>query len=144
MYVAADEQDLIGLRTSVRKPHEEVYLFRTRTKLENARRLFRSYLEEINSLRQRPEFYNTATTNCTTSVLLRTAAFPTKLPFTWQVLVSGYFPDYLHGLGGLDQDRSVEELRRLGHINQRAQEAFGTTDFSRQIRKGVPHPSPRE
>ena len=38
----------------------------------NARRLFLDYLREINSLAEKPEFYNALTTNCTTSILTHT------------------------------------------------------------------------
>ena len=41
---------------------------------ENARRLFLEYIDKINQLKERPAFYNTLITNCTTDVwsLVRT------------------------------------------------------------------------
>ena len=68
-YVVADERDLIGVRTNVRAdPPEDVYLYRVAAPKEAARRLFLEYVREMNELREHPEFYNTATTNCTTMV----------------------------------------------------------------------------
>jgi len=40
--------------------------------------------------------------------------------------------------GRVDRDVPFEELKRLGHINQRAQKADKSSDFSRLIRAGVP------
>ena len=72
-YVVADERDLIRLRTHYRKdPPEDVYIYRTRAPADNARRLFLDYIREINSLAEKPEFYNALTTNCTTSILTHT------------------------------------------------------------------------
>ena len=78
IYVVGDERDLIRVRTNYRRPEEQVYLYRTRASPENARRLFLEYIDKINRLREQPEFYNTATTNCTTDVwsLVRAALGP--------------------------------------------------------------------
>jgi hypothetical protein len=66
----------------------------TRARPESARRLFVEYVERINRLRERPEFYNTLTTNCTTDVWLLVRALSNRFPVDWRVLLSGYFPDY--------------------------------------------------
>jgi hypothetical protein len=66
---------LIVLRTDYRNPQEDVYLYRTRITPENAQRLFMEYVYKINELKQRPEFYNTLTTNCTTNVVRHIRAF---------------------------------------------------------------------
>jgi len=64
VYVAADERDVIRLRTNYRRdPPEDVYVYRVRGSLEAARRLFMQYMEQMDALRTQPEFYNTLTTN---------------------------------------------------------------------------------
>lgn len=77
-YVVADERDLLRLRTNYRKdPPEDVYLYRIRPgPSANRRRFFLDYVREINSLAQKPEFYSTLTTNCTTSVLTHSRVNP--------------------------------------------------------------------
>jgi Domain of unknown function (DUF4105) len=67
VYVVADERDPIGLRTDIRR--EEVYLYRIQAPAEARRRLFLSYVSRVHALAERPEFYNTLTSNCTTNVL---------------------------------------------------------------------------
>lgn len=143
IYVVADERDVIRLRTNFRQnPPEDVYLYRVRGSREIARRFFLDYVGTINELRERPRFYNTATTNCTTSVLLHTRVNPDAPPWSWKVLLSGHVPEYAFELGRLDGSRSFAELRELSRINDRARAAGDAEDFSRRIRDGLPRPAP--
>ena len=87
VYVVADERDVIRVRTNYRKsPPEEVYLFRMIGPIENGRRIFLDYMRDINELRERPRFYNTLTTNCTTMILGHAAVNPDPIPYSWKVL----------------------------------------------------------
>jgi Domain of unknown function (DUF4105) len=141
-YVVADERDLIGLRTNYRKdPPEDVYLYRTRAPADNARRLFLDYIREINSLAEKPEFYNALTTNCTTSILTHTRVNQGGLPLSWKVLLSGYIPQYLYERSGIDTSLPLEELKRRSHINAAAKSSDDAADFSQRIRTGLPIPS---
>jgi len=42
---------------------------------------------------------------------------PGDLPFSWQILVSGYLPEYLYESGRLDQQLSFAELRDHAYVN---------------------------
>lgn len=138
-YVVADERDVIRLRTNYRKdPPEDVYVYRVNGPVENGRRLFLQYIKEINSLKERPEWYNTLTTNCTTAIWMHTRINPGHPPLSWKVLASGYVPEYLYEIGRLDTKLPFAELQRRAHINARAQAADKAADFSRQIRAGLP------
>ncbi len=136
-YVVADEHDLIGLRTTYRRPPEDVYLYRVDIPREYIRQLFLEYVKKINGLQEEPEFYNTATTNCTTNIMLHARAVK-QMPRSWKVLVSGYFPELLHEWGALDQSLSFDALRRQSLINERARAADSAADFSHLIREGLP------
>ncbi len=137
-YLIADESDLIGLRTNYRDPPEDVYLYRVKAPQENIRRLFLQYLAKINELNLRPEFYNTATTNCTTNIVTHVEAIRPQVPLSWKMLLSGYFPDLVYERGSLDQSLPFDALRQRSYINERAQAANGAGDFSRRIREGLP------
>lgn len=140
-YVVADERDLIRLRTNYRKdPPEDVYLYRTRAPATNARRIFLDYIREINSLATKPEFYNSLTTNCTTSILTHSRVNPGHLPLSWKVLLSGYLPDYLYENRRIDTGLRFKELKQRSHINAAAQAADRAADFSQRIRTGLPVP----
>jgi hypothetical protein len=141
-YIVGDERDLIRLRTNYRKdPPEEAYLYRTNAPPENVRRLFLSYFQEINELKDRPAFYNSLTTNCTTNVLRHSRVNPGNHRYSWKILLSGYAPLYTYELGRLDTRLPFDELKRRSHINAAAQAADQAADFSQQIRVGVPRPA---
>jgi hypothetical protein len=142
VYVVADERDVVGVRTSYRRPREDVYLYRLRMPVENIRRVFLDYLATINDLRERPRFYNTLTTNCTTNILMHARVNPDSPPMSWKILLSGYVPDYLYELGRLDTSRPFSELERLSLVNRPAQAAGRNPAFSRLIREGLPQPPP--
>lgn len=139
VYVVADERDVIRVRTNYRKdPPEDVYVYRVHGPRGNLKRIFLEYVRKINGLRERPEFYNTLTTNCTTAILMNTRVNPDSLPLSWKVLVSGYAPEYVYSMGRLDRSLPFEELRRRSLVNAAAKAADQAPDFSRRIRAGLP------
>jgi len=84
-YVVADERDVIGVRTTYRQPQEDVYIYRIKGPKKNARRIFLDYLKGMNELHEHPSYYNTLTTNCTTSVLFHTRMNPESPPMSWKI-----------------------------------------------------------
>jgi len=142
-YNVSDERDVIRVRTNYRKdPPEDVYLYRSHGPLENGRRLFLEYMHKINALRERPEFYNTLTTNCTTTIWLNTRVNPRHVPLSWKILLSGYVPEYLYEMGRLDTSLPFNELKQQSRINARARAADKAENFSQRIREGLPMPGP--
>lgn len=141
-YVVADERDVIGVRTTYRQPQEDVYLYRTRAPIKNIRRVFLDYLKAMNDMRGRPRFYNTLTTNCTTSILMHTRMNPESPPLSWKILLSGYVPDYLYDLGRIDTAMPFLELEKISRVNDRAHAAGKDPNFSQRIREGLPKPAP--
>lgn len=138
IYVVGDERDLLGGRALRRDPVEDIHVYRVKISPERLRRLFLDYVVAINDLAERPRWYNTATTNCTTTVLTHARAYGQGLPLTWKVLLSGYFPDYVHERGGLAADLPMAELKARSRINDRALEALDDPAFSERIRAGLP------
>ena len=139
-YVVADERDLIGVRTNHREdPPEQVYLYRTKGPIENARHVFLDYVDTINGLNTEPGWYNTLTTNCTTSILWHTRMNTGHPPLSWKVLVSGYLPEYLYELGRIDTSLPFPELKKRSQVNAAARAAGDDApDFSQKIRAGLP------
>lgn len=134
--VAADERDILRVRTNVRG--EDVYLYRVQLEPAAQRALFLAYLAEADALARQPRFYDTLTANCTTIVYEMARRIVGGLPLDWRLLASGYLPEYLHGVGGLVPGHSVEQLRSGGRVTERAQAADADPQFSRAIRRGVP------
>lgn len=134
-YVVADERDLIGVRTDIRR--ERVYLYRLHTPPRGREGLFLSYVDEVARLARRPEWYNTLTDNCTTGILARANAESGLVRYNWRVLISGYAAEYASMLGLLNTDTSFAELRRESLI-RRPPGAVIDAQFSQEIRKGLP------
>ena len=141
-YVVADERDAIRGRTTYRQPQEDVYIYRTRAPQRNIRRIFLDYIETINDMHARPRFYNTLTTNCTTSILMHTRMNPESPPMSWKVLLSGYVPDYLYELGRIDTAKPFADMEKLSRVNERAHAADKDASFSQRLRQGLPKPAP--
>lgn len=142
-YVVADERDVVALRTNYRNPQERVYALRTQIALENGRKLFLDYINSMNKLRERPQFYNTLTTNCTTQVLRHVWAFGSTARYNWQILMSGYVPEYLYDNDTLMPGMSLDEIMRRSLVNEKARAVPLDENFSRAIREGVPRPPAR-
>lgn len=137
IFVAADERDVIRLRTNYRKG-EEVYMYRTTIPAEIAREIFFIYVTYLNRLKDQPEWYNALTKNCTTTVDRQIAADLTNpQPWNYQILLNGTLDRLLYDRGRLvTGGLSFPELRHSAHINAAAQAADQSPDFSRLIRAG--------
>jgi hypothetical protein len=135
VYVVADERDVIRVRTTYRQPQEDVYVYRLQVPSENIRRVFLDYVRTMNDMRERPRFYNTLTTNCTTTALVHSHVNPDSAPLSWKILLSGYVPQYAYELGKLDRALPFAELERRVRVNARAHAADRDPAFSQRIRE---------
>ncbi len=135
IYLATDERDAFRVRTNYRKG-EEIYLYRTTLTPKQARGRFMEYIGAMNSMREKPRWYNAITTNCTTAIRSQHADRP---PFDWRMLVNGYMDELLYEkssivTGGLP----FPELKKRALINPAAQAADQSPDFSKLIRANRP------
>jgi hypothetical protein len=139
IFVVADERDVIRLRTNYRKD-EEVFLYRGRMGPESARAMFLAYVHYLNQLRDRPEWYNALTRNCTTTLDKQLSAkVVNPQPWNYQFLVNGTLDELLYNRGRLaTDDLSFEQLKTRAHINASAKAADNSPDFSTLIRVGRP------
>lgn len=137
IYTAADERDVVRLRTNYRKD-EESYLYHTKVPPDKARERFMEYVTMINSLREKPRWYNAITTNCTTAIRSQHPAGE-RLPWDWRMLVNGKGDEMLYEREAIVTDGlPFLELRQKALINPAAHAADKSPDFSRLIREGRP------
>ena len=136
MYVVADERDAVRLRSNFRR--DSVFLYRVQTTPAKARQLFVGMLERANALAERPEFYNTLTSTCTTNIVEHVNAIaPRRVPRSYKVLLPGFADELAYDLGLLDRTRPFAETRRLALINPRALAHDADPRFSLAIRGGA-------
>lgn len=134
--IAADERDIVRVRTNIRG--EDDYLYHIRLPVADIRALFAAYVSQMNELVRTPRFYNTLTVNCTTLVYHMMRHIVGGLPFSYRLLLTGYLPEYVYAVGGLDQRFTLEQLRAFGRITERAKQADRSEEFSQDIRRGIP------
>ena len=137
--IAADERDVIGVRSNFRG--EDVQIYRLKASPQAARALLLEYVVDANALSTTPEFYNSLTTNCTTTIVKMMRAVGDVVPFDWRLIVNGYLPEYAYDRGALDTSLPLADLRDRAHIEERAKTAGLSAEFSRLIRIDVPSPS---
>jgi hypothetical protein len=148
IYIAGDERDLVRLRTNFRTG-EDVYLYRLKEMTpEKARMLLMEYVLRINSLHNRPKWYNALTENCMTSAfrLARKHADHGRGKWHWSIVLNGFADRHAYEMGTIDTSLPFDELKRVSRINDRAIAAGDSPDFSNKIREGIPgiHPPPDE
>lgn len=141
-YVVADERDVIKLRTNYRlNPTEDVYIYKISASVNNIRAVLMQYVNEINALNKKPEFYNSLTTNCTTGIWKATQVNKPRIPFSWQMIASGYLPEYLYEKNLLEKrgpgfkGSSFKALKQSAYANDKAHQLSDAQDFSAEIRK---------
>jgi hypothetical protein len=136
IYVVGDEHDIVGVRTTHRR--ETVYLYRLNAPVEKVRELLLVYLERINELADRPEWYHLLSNSCTINIIRYLNAAGRKGRFDIRHLFNGLVDSYLYHSGRIDTSLPFDELRRRSLINAAAQAADGAPDFSDRIRAGLP------
>src|SRR5690606_23479448 len=115
IYVVGEERDLVGMRTNHRD--EAVFLYRLNTTPEDARRLFLVYLERINALADRAEFYHLLSNSCTINIVRYANAAGRQGRFDFRHLLNGLVDSYLFHSGRVDTSLPFEELRQRSLIN---------------------------
>lgn len=137
IFIAADERDVIRVRTNYRKG-EEAYLYRTAAGLKQTRERFLEYIHTINEMYQKPRWYNAITTNCTTAIRSQRPASE-RPPWDWRFLVNGKGDELMYERKAILTDHlPFKELKQRALVNSAAQAANDSPDFSEKIREGRP------
>jgi hypothetical protein len=140
-YVVADERDLVGLRTNYRG--EQVFLYRIRIPIPQARALLIDYLTKVNRLADQPQWYNALTQNCTTAIRGHAQSIGAGGGFDWRLLANGHLDQLLYERHQIDTDIPFDGLRSRSNITEKAKAAGDASDFSARIREGLPEADAR-
>jgi hypothetical protein len=139
IFVAADERDVIRLRTNFRKdPDEDVYLYRVQVTPAVARAMLLVYVNYMNNLKDNPEWYNELTRNCTSTVDTQLADV-TGNPQggSIQLILNGSMDELMYNRGRLvTGGLPFPQLKVQALINPAAHAAGDSLDFSKLIRVG--------
>jgi hypothetical protein len=139
VFVVADERDVVRLRTNFRG--EDVHVYRLDVTAAEARELLLRYLHEVNELRERPQWYNALTDNCTTAIQRLARVGARRSWWSWKLFLNGYLDELAYDIGAIDRSLPFSVLRAKSHVNERAKAAADDPRFSVRIREGLPRMS---
>lgn len=139
--IVAEERDVLGVR-AVHRKGEDVYLYRTTLPADKARIRLLEYIATINSLAEKPRWYNAITTNCTTAIRSQNTQGD-RIPWDWRILVNGKGDEMMYEIGAFETGGlTFPKLKQHAHANAGIIAADGTSDFSARIREDVFPDSP--
>ncbi|QQS60975.1 MAG: DUF4105 domain-containing protein [Candidatus Moraniibacteriota bacterium] len=137
IYVVGSEEDIVGLRTDVRK--ERVYLYPTKATPEHARSLFLALAQDINDVYDEPRIYNTLTKNCTNEITRRVEGISSiEFPLTWKTILPGYFDEVLYEAGVLNAEGNFSDVKS-GHLIPNDRVDRYDVSYSKNIRDYLPY-----
>lgn len=131
IYTVADEKDILGVRTYSKS--NEIYFQPLVLSEERMRALFLDMFGRLNDLAERPRFYNTLTSNCTTSLLTDTAVPKWQRLLDWRLLLPGFSDRVAWEYGILDTRFPVADLRLAAHLGPSDLDPEDK-DFSKHVR----------
>ncbi|MFN8524609.1 MAG: DUF4105 domain-containing protein [Chloroflexota bacterium] len=134
MYVWATEEDLT-IRRGV-DPNAQLYMVPLTIPVDWSRSLLLELARSTAALTEKPRFYNTLTSNCTSELAkvsnrLRPGTIPPSL--AW--VVPGVSLAELHRLGYVRNDVPLDELKRRYYISDLVREIRDAPDFSARLRQ---------
>ena len=130
--VLATEQDVIGLRSHIRK--EKVFLYPLEVPELYTKPLLLNFLREAQVLNRKPRFYNTLTDNCMTGLLSQSEQFRSLTSwFDWRIVLPGGSDEIAHELGFINNSQTLTNLRQSALINPNGF-TIEDKDFSEKIR----------
>ncbi len=129
--VIATEEDLFKLRTNYRK--EELYLYRTNATEEQCRLILETLLRSIAEQYRNPRFYNSLTSNCTTSLSPALRWIDPSFTGDIRLLLNGYSDELLFDLGYLAH-KEGESFAQLKERRKVTQYLECDPDYSQAIR----------
>jgi hypothetical protein len=138
--VVGEERDIVGVRTNFR--NEDVYFYRLRVPAASARKLFGVYLERINELADRPEFYHLLSNSCTINIVRYSNLVGRSGDFDIRHYLNGWVDRYFYDTRLLNAQFPFEELRRRSRISPEIQSSEDIKAFAEHIRAGVPGMDP--
>lgn len=136
IYLVGSEHDLVGSRAVHR--NEAIFLYRIRIAPENARQLFLIYVERINELHARPEWYHLLSNSCTINIIRYANRIGPSRGFDLRHFLNGFIDRYVYATGAIQTDLPFDELRRRSQINDVVRREYDAPDFSERIRAGLP------
>lgn len=138
IFLAGDERDYLFLR---KERQEDARLFRLRLTQPQARKLLLEYISEANALAIHPQFYNTLTANCNSTIFVMIRSLFPNFPKDWRVVLNGFLPGFFYDHNLVDTRVPLDELIRRAHVTDRIAPGLSEAEFGARLRENLPDPN---
>ena len=105
---------------------------------EVARKLLLVYLERINELADRPEFYHLLSNSCTINIVRYANLVGRSGDFDFRHYLNGWVDRYFYDTRLLTTEFPFAELRQRSRVDASVKASEEIEDFSQHIRESVP------
>ena len=135
MYIAADERDVVYIRTNIFK--DGVYVYPLKATPAQGKLLLTDMLTRMNELAVHPEWYNGVYSNCTSNIADHVnRIWPGLLPrFDWQTVFTGFADKLALDKGLFDTTLPLDQARTKFSVSGVAQKVGYVKNFSDLIRQ---------
>ena len=132
-YILADEEDLLYLRTNIRK--DPVRLYPLRLSREAAQEVFKSVISGVNNFYENPVFYRIFSLNCTNIPMSHIRQASSLMPrFNAGYVITSGSDRVLYQAGLIDNSAPLSVIRRRYNITSKAQSLKCDASFSKRVR----------
>jgi hypothetical protein len=133
LYVVADERDALKLRTHYRDSRVRIHPIEAGP--EGLQAYFLDVVARVNALKERPEFYNSLTSSCTTNLSEHLEAVTDhRLTFDKRIYLPGYSSELVWELGLLGEGELETLIARDTVTEEKRAAAAGPEAYSARVR----------
>ncbi len=138
LFIIGTEADLLMLRTNYRK--EQVYMYQLRITPDECRMLLLDLVNRSNKLITHPQFYNTVTSNCMTSLVpsMRKVAHNKDVFKDIRFLKNGYSDQIIYEQNIKSKEISYKQFRQEHYISPTMQTVTDRDKYSEELHRTVP------
>lgn len=134
IYLWGTEQDFTTGRVLYQK--NDVYMYPLKTSKEFNQKLIINLAEKTSDLLVHPQFYDTITDNCTSTLADRAnLAKKDAVPFHYARILTGYSGKLVYDLGYIDNSLPYEEIKAKYKITEKVKNLHTQDNFSQLLRE---------
>lgn len=134
IYVLGDENDILKVRTNIRK--ERVHFYPVNATPQKVREMFLAIIKRVNKIYTEAEFYNTADNNCTNNLVNHVVEITNhKIPWSYKIFLPGYSDKLAYQMNFIPTDKSFREIKKRYLIDNEKLINSNGENYSKAVRK---------
>lgn len=135
IYIVADEKDILKYRALHLK--DKLYLYPINIRKSKNQELFKEFINKINKIYEKPEFYNTFTNTCSTNIVrhIQNISSTFKIKVGLRVLFPALSAKMVYKLGKINTFSKYNRIKAEHYINDKINHYKNSENFSKKIRE---------